>query len=84
MKRRMSSIQAASIAVNLMGKAVVLAAKWAATRRTNGLAAAAAGPEDDKAREIVFLRDRVTELMSQVAIPQAAAQARQHNAIHAP
>ena len=68
MKRRMSSIQAASIAVNLMGKAVVLAAKWAATRRRNGLAAAAARPEDDKDREIVFLRDRVAELISQVEI----------------
>ena len=68
MKRRMSSIQAASIAVNLMGKAVVLAAKWAATRRRSGLAAAAARPEDDKAREIVFLRDRVAELQSRVEI----------------
>ena len=64
----MSSIQAPSIAVNLMGKAVELAAKWAATRRRNGLAAAAARPEDDKDREIVFLRDRVAELISQVAI----------------
>jgi hypothetical protein len=56
------------VAVNLIGKAVVLTARWAAASRRRGLEVAAARPEGDKDKEIVFLRDRVAELQSQVDI----------------
>ena len=62
MKQRMNSIQVARIAVNLMGKAVLLAAKWAAMRRKKALEVMAARPDGDKDKEIVFLRDRVAQL----------------------
>ena len=64
----MGPIQVARIAVNLMGKAVLLAAKWAAASRRRGLGLAAARPDGDKDKEIIFLRDRVAELQSQVDI----------------
>lgn len=64
----MGPIQVARIAVNLMGKAVLLAAKWAAASRRRGLEIAAARPDGDKDKEIIFFRDRVAELQSQVDI----------------
>jgi transposase InsO family protein len=57
-----------SVAINLLGKAVVLGARWAGTRRRHGLAAIAASRESSKDKEIIFLRDRVAELQSQVEI----------------
>ena len=56
------------VAVNLIGKAVVLTARWAAASRRRGLEVAAARPDCDKDKEIIFLRDRVAELQSQVEI----------------
>ena len=64
----MDPMQVARIAVNLMGKAVLLAARWAATRRKRALEIMAARPDEDKDKEIVFLRDRVEQLQSQVEI----------------
>jgi len=57
-----------SVAVNLLGKAIVLGARWAGRRRRRGLAAVAASPASNKDKEIIFLRDRVAELQSQVEI----------------
>ena len=60
--------QIGRLAVNLMGRAVLLAAKWAGTRRKQALEAMAARPDADKDKEIVFLTDRVAELQSRVEI----------------
>jgi len=64
----MSLAQIAGVAVNLIGKAVMLAARWTAASRRRGLGAAAARPDGDKDREIIFLKDRVAQLQSQVEI----------------
>lgn len=64
----MRLVEVTRVAVNLIGKAVVLAAQWSAASRRRGLAVAAAGRDGDKDKEIVFLKDRVAELQSQVEI----------------
>jgi hypothetical protein len=64
----MGTAEILSVAVNLLGKAIVFGARWAATHRMRGLRAIAARPEGDKDKEIVFLRDRVAELQSQLEI----------------
>ena len=42
--------------------------RWVAASRRRGLEVVAARPDGDKDKEIVFLRDRVAELQSQVDI----------------
>ena len=61
-------IQVTRIAINLIGKAVIFAARWAAVRRKNALEFVNALPDDDKDKEIIFLRDQVEQLQSQVEI----------------
>jgi putative transposase len=56
------------VAVNVIGKAVLFTARWAAASRRRGLEIAAARLESDKDKEIVFLRDRVAQLQSQVKV----------------
>ena len=53
----MCSPEILSVAINLLGKAIVLGARLAGMRRRRGLAAVAARPEGDKDKEIIFLRD---------------------------
>jgi transposase InsO family protein len=64
----MRSPEILSVAINLLGKAIVFGARWAGMRRRRGLAAIAASPESSKDKEIIFLRDRLAELQSQVEI----------------
>ena len=71
-----------TIAVNLIGKAVVYAAKWAGASRRRGLALVAAKPDGDKDKEILLLRDRVAQLQSQVEILRLLRKRGQHDSLH--
>ena len=55
-----------SLALNLLARAIVQVARWAAMHRRRALNCLAARPEDDKDAEIVVLRERLAELQSQV------------------
>jgi transposase len=57
-------------AVSLLLKAVVLVAAWAGKARRTGLESIAAMSDDEKDKEIVFLRDQVHQLTTQVEILQ--------------
>ena len=55
-------------AVTLLLKAVLLAAAWAGKARRKGLESIAEMSADEKNKEIVFLRDQVHQLKTQVEI----------------
>ena len=57
-----------SAAVSLIFNAVVLSAKWAGQTRKKGLEEIAKMDIDEKDKEIAFLRDKVYELQTQVAV----------------
>ena len=57
-------------AVSLLLKAVLLAAAWAGKARRTGLESIAGMSTDEKDKEIVFLRDQVHQLKTQVEILQ--------------
>ena len=64
----MVPIQVARIAINLIGMAVLLAARWAGLKRKQTLKFILEKPGIEKDKEIIFLKDRVKQLQSQVEI----------------
>ena len=67
----MAPIGTGSLAVRMLLKAAVLAAGWAGAVRVRGLATVASMHAEEKDKEIIFLRDRVSRLQAQVKILQA-------------
>lgn len=57
-------------AVSMILKATLLAAAWAGKSRRRGLESIAKMPTDEKDKEILFLRDRVYQLETQIKILQ--------------
>lgn len=66
----MPAAQIITVAVALIIKAAVLAARWAGVLRTRALESLSSSPDDSKDKEILFLRDRVEQLQSQQEILQ--------------
>jgi hypothetical protein len=55
-----------SLALNLLARAMVQVARWAAMHRRRALNRLAARSEEDKDAEMIVLRERLAELQSQV------------------
>jgi transposase InsO family protein len=66
----MPSTQTVTATAGLFVKATILAARWAGTARKRALASIASMSVDEKDKEIVFLRDRIEQLLLQVSILQ--------------
>jgi len=57
-----------SLALNLLAKAMVRVARWAAMLRQRALKDLAVWSEENKSAEIIVLEERLAELQSQVEI----------------
>lgn len=66
----MAIAQVLTVAIALIAKATALAARWAGVLRRRGLEDGLSCLDDAKDKEILFLRDRVEQLQSQVEILQ--------------
>ena len=68
-----------NVAVALIIKAAILAARFSGRARKQSLKRLAAMDVDDKDKEIIFLRDKIDQLKTQVAILQKGLQKKQNN-----
>lgn len=68
-----------NVAVALIIKAAILAARFSGRARKQSLKRLAAMDVDDKDKEIIFLRDKIDQLKTQVAILQKGLQKKHNN-----
>ena len=69
-RAKMKNLDIITAAVSLIIKAAILASRWSGRARRRSLQKLAAMDADSKDKEILFLRDRVHQLQTQVSVLQ--------------